>query len=164
MPKVCGKSVGGTHIIAIVGIALAVGIAVGVIVMVTQDDTRPTDPPTMTTTAAPPTIADEERIDCYPEEHWANPKEVVDQEKCESRGCSYSTSQNEAAPSCYIDAESKLGQGYNVDGDVHETELGFYVNLTANEEHWENTISSVTFEVEYRTRSALRFKVSVLLS
>ena len=153
-----------TTTVTTIATATATTMATATATTTTTTTTTNTATTSTTTTTAPPMegIPDQERIDCYPEEHWATPPENVDRSKCEARGCTYAVPQSSAAPSCYVSPDSRMGAGYRMEGEMIETLNGFRVSLVPNNEAmYEGLLERVWMDVEYRTASALRFKVRI---
>ena len=115
-----------------------------------------------------PTEEEKARIDCYPEDVWGN--EDVTPESCSDRGCTYAESDVDEVPTCYVSADSTMGQGYRVtaerpgDGGGFELELepraGKRANLFSRHKHRQNPVD-VLFSVQYYGPNVVRIKVGV---
>ncbi|ELU14503.1 hypothetical protein CAPTEDRAFT_200669 [Capitella teleta] len=94
-----------------------------------------------------------ERVDCQPESHSANP----DPEACVARGC-YWCSTGTSAPSCFVPAE----HGYRMVGQPEETGKGYRVIIRRiNYPSWFGSDANVVqVDIEFQADERLRIKLS----
>ena len=158
-PKVCGPFT-KAHLIIIASLILGGALVIGIFVGITE---RGGEATSVVQPLLPPVkMPAEERIDCYPEEHWASPPTKLSRGMCEARGCTYELHPDPAVPSCFVGEDSRLGAGYRVVGDLQETDYGFKVVLEPRDPGmYEELLTAITLKVEYRTTSAVRFKVGL---
>ncbi len=99
------------------------------------------------------------RIDCYPEA--AGGVDLVDQEKCEERGCTWQVAAIESAPWCFVPQTDDWGYDV-IDGPI-PTEYGDQWILQRKNEQgiYGENIEFLTFDVEYRRDNLLRFTVGM---